>query len=226
MNQRKLVLGWTLVGLVFFACGGDTTTPPASVASVDISPSQNSVRVLETVQLGASIRDASGASLSGRAVTWSSSDDDVATVSGNGLVTGVTEGTVTITATSEGVNGTAQVVVTPAAVASVDVAPASGTVNANERIQLSATPRDQQGGELTGRTVSWSSGDNDIAMVDDAGLVIGVAAGSVTITATAEGESGTAELEVTPPRGWGRGVRGRQAGLGHPRRCPPARRRG
>ena len=105
----------------------------------------------------------------------------------------------TITATSEGVNGTAQVVVTPAVVASLDVAPAIGTVNANERIQLSATPRDQQGGALTGRAVTWSSGDSGIAMVDDTGLVIGVAAGSVTITATSEGQSGTAALEVTPP---------------------------
>lgn len=199
MGRTKLTLGWTLVGLVLFACGGDTTTPAATVASVVVSPSQISVEVLETVQLEASVRDASGASLTGRAVTWSSSDNTVATVSGSGLVTGVSEGTVTITATSEGVNGTAQVLATPARVVSVDVTPANGTVNENERVQLTATPRDQQGGALAGRTVSWSSSDGNIAMVDDAGLVIGIAGGSVTISATVEGQSGTASFEVTPP---------------------------
>lgn len=198
MNHPKAFLSWTLIGLGLLGCGGDTAAPPVAVVSVVVSPAQVTLRILETVQLEASISDASGAFLSGRTVTWSSSNAEVATVSSSGLVTGASEGTVTITATSEGANGTAQVSVTPAAVASVDVTPAIATVNANERIQFSATPRDQLGGALEGRTVSWSSGDDGIAMVDEAGLVIGVAGGDVGITATVEDQSGIAALEVTP----------------------------
>src|SRR5207249_10767240 len=57
-------------------------------------------------------KDANGASLSGRAVTWSSSNTSVATVSGSGLVSGVTMGSATISATSEGKTGTASITVT------------------------------------------------------------------------------------------------------------------
>jgi len=49
--------------------------------------------------------------LTGRAITWTTSNAAVATVSGTGLVTGVAVGTVTITATSEGQSGTATVTV-------------------------------------------------------------------------------------------------------------------
>src|SRR2546426_7370702 len=56
-------------------------------------------------------RDAGGNVLTGRVISWGSSNTTVATVSGSGLVTGVTAGAVTITATSEGKNGTAAVTV-------------------------------------------------------------------------------------------------------------------
>jgi hypothetical protein len=65
------------------------------------------------VQLSATTRDAQGSTLSGRAITWRSSAEAVATVNATGLVTGVSAGgPVTITATSEGQSGSAQVTVT------------------------------------------------------------------------------------------------------------------
>src|SRR6059058_2126547 len=82
------------------------------VASVAVSPASASVQVGQTVQLAATPRDANGNPLSGRTVTWSSDNTAVATVSGSGLVTGVTAGSATITATSEGKSGTSGVTVT------------------------------------------------------------------------------------------------------------------
>jgi len=81
------------------------------VASVTVSPAVASILVGAIVQLTATPRDASGAPLSGRAVTWTSSAPPVASVSGSGLATGQAAGSATITATSEGKSGAATVTV-------------------------------------------------------------------------------------------------------------------
>lgn len=96
-------------GLVLSNCGSDgPTTPPAAVSSVVLGglPAENVVLAAATVQLSAQPRSAAGAVLD-RPVTWTSSDNAIATVSATGLVTGVAPGPVTITATSEGVGGSA-----------------------------------------------------------------------------------------------------------------------
>src|SRR5207247_2136604 len=77
--------------------------PPAPVASVAVSTASASLTVGQSVQLNATLKDASGNVLNGRTVSWASGTTGVATVSGSGLVTGVAAGTATITATSEGV---------------------------------------------------------------------------------------------------------------------------
>src|SRR2546427_12616988 len=84
-------------------------------------------------------------------------------------------------------------------VASVTVTPASGTVSAGSSLQLTATPKDGDGTPLVGRTVTWASSNAAAATVNGSGLVSGVAAGSATITATSEGQSGTSAITVTPP---------------------------
>ncbi len=84
------------------------------VASVLVTPSAPNILVGGEVQLGADPQDSEGASLQGRVVTWATDDAGVASVSATGLVTGASEGSATITATSEGIDGTAEVTVTPA----------------------------------------------------------------------------------------------------------------
>src|SRR5213076_3051662 len=170
---------------------------PVPVASVDVTPATASVQAGQTVQLTATPRDAGGNPLSGRTVTWSSSNTAVATVSNSGLVSGVTPGTATITATSEGKSGTSSITVTPVPVASVDVTPATASVQAGQTVQLTATPRDAGGNPLSGRTVTWSSSNTEVATVSNSGLVSGVTPGSATITATSEGKSGTSSISVT-----------------------------
>jgi len=171
--------------------------PTVPVASVTVSPATASLTVGQTAQLTATPKDANGNPLTGRTITWSSSDNTIATVSGSGLVTGVGPGgPVTITATSEGQSGTAAVNVTLAPVASVTVAPSTANIAITGTVQLTATPKDANGNPLTGRAISWSSSDNTIGTVNGSGLVTGVAAGSVTITATSEGKSGTASVTV------------------------------
>ncbi len=173
------------------------TVTNVPVASVTVSPTAAGVTVGATTQLTATPKDANGTALSGRAVTWATSNAAVATVSATGLVTGVATGSATITATSEGQSGTSVITVTNAPVASVTVSPTAAGVTVGATTQLTATPKDANGTALSGRVVTWATSNAAAATVSASGLVTGVAAGSATITATSEGQSGTSAITVT-----------------------------
>ncbi|HEX9547363.1 MAG TPA: right-handed parallel beta-helix repeat-containing protein, partial [Acidimicrobiales bacterium] len=92
----------------------------------------------------------------------------------------------------------------PAPVASVTVSPASASVQVGATQQLLAVTKDAAGTVLTGRVVTWASSASLVAAVTGTGLVTGLALGAATITATSEGQSGTAAITVTvlpPPSG-------------------------
>jgi len=179
------------------------TVSTVPVASVTVSPSTASVQVGQTVQLTATPKDASGNPLSGRTVSWGSSNTAVATVTASGLVTGKAAGTATITATSEGKSGPSTITVTPVPVASVTITPATATIQTGQTVQLTATPKDANGNPLTGRTVTWASSAASVASVNATGLVTGIVVGMATITATSEGQNGTAAITVTAPASGG-----------------------
>jgi hypothetical protein len=88
------------------------------VDSVAVTPRATSVAVNDTIQLTATLFAANGTVVTGRTITWSSSDPTLATVDQRGRVAGkaVTPAgsSVIITATSEGKSGSAEVHVTPA----------------------------------------------------------------------------------------------------------------
>lgn len=90
---------------------------------------------------------------------------------------------------------------TQPAVATVTVSPSSGTIQVGGTLQLTATPRDQNGNALSGRTITWSSSNTSVATVTSSGLVRGIAPGTATITATSEGRTGQATVTVTQQGG-------------------------
>lgn len=109
---------WVVLALASAACGGgggggDVVDPPAAVASVTVTLAAPQIFIGQTSQATAVLRDAQNNTLTGRPVTWSSSNTAVATVSAaTGLVTGVAAGTSSISATSEGKTGQADITVT------------------------------------------------------------------------------------------------------------------
>jgi len=186
--------------LVLNACGGSVEPAPATVASVVVTPASNTVTAFgPSVQLSASARDASGAAISGKTFTWSPSDPLVATVSSSGLVTAVADGPTNISATTDGVTGTASVTVAQA-VAAVVVTPGTVTLTAlGDTVRFSGVANDANGNAVAGTSVSWSSSDTTIAtVVDTTGLATSVGLGTATITGTSGTGQGTASLAVTP----------------------------
>jgi parallel beta-helix repeat protein len=188
------------------ACGdalnlvGPDALPSLNTTStgLTVTPTDPSLQVKERVQLEA--RDPNGKKVS---ASWSTSDKNVATVSSSGRVSAVANGSVMITATHRSRSGSVTVTVGEpvaqvAPVATVEVSPAGASLTAGGSTQLSATLRDASGNVLTDRAVSWTSGNASVATVSESGLVTAVAAGAAVISATAEGQSGSASIEVPP----------------------------
>src|SRR6266850_6682528 len=175
---------------------------PAPVASVSVALGASSLNPGQTTQATATTRDASNNVLTGRAITWGSSNTGIATVSSAGLVTAIAVGSAQITGTSEGQSGSSTLTVTsspPVPVASVSVALAASSRNPGQTTQATATTRDANNNVLTGRSISWSTSNSSIATVSGSGLVTAVAVGTAQIAATSEGQTGSATLTVASP---------------------------
>jgi hypothetical protein len=89
----------------------EITVQSLPVASVSISSTGTSIARGQTTQLQAEVRDQLGAVLTGRPITWSSGTPGVASVSGSGLVTGISAGTTLIRAVVEEREATALITV-------------------------------------------------------------------------------------------------------------------
>ncbi len=166
------------------------------VASVTVSPANASIISGATTQLTATLRNANGKQLSRNNVTWSSSNADVATVSGTGLVTGVTSGFAIITAESGGSSATATITVLSTPASAVTVNLPTSSLSAGQTMQATATVTDAAGNVLSGRPIAWQSSNPSVATVNASGLVAGVAAGNVTISAIVDAVVGRASLSV------------------------------
>lgn len=204
-----------LLAATMIACGGGDSgtgpgpTPPppppppppgpVAVATVSVALGSSAVMTGATTQATATLRDANGATLTGRSVQWSTSNSAVASVNQNGLVTAVTAGTATISATSEGRSGNATVTVTQPAVATVTLAAAQSQLTPGLTTTVTATVRDGNGNALSGRAVQWSSSASAVASVDQTGVVTALSVGTTTISATSEGRTGTVVITVATP---------------------------
>ena len=137
-----------------------------------------------------------------RTVTWSSSDESVATVGSNGSVKGIKAGTCEITCVSNSnpaLSATATVKVIQR-VTKIEFGTANGIsfpVRTTQQLTWSVYPDD-----ATVKDVKFTSSSQKVATVDQNGLVTGVSRGKATITAAATDGSGrraTIRVEVTQP---------------------------
>ena len=162
------------------------------VTSVTLNKTSLALTEQETFQLAATV---SPDNATDKTVTWSSSNTAVATVSSNGLVTAVQEGSATITAKAGDKTATCTVTVSKKVipVTSVTLNKTSLTLTEQETFQLSATVSPDN---ATDKTVTWSTANAAIATVSENGLVTAVAEGSATITAKAGDKTATCAVTV------------------------------
>lgn len=193
-------------------CTSSSTVSNGTLTSIDITPARPTVGVGASTQLLATGTYSDGTKSNVTAsVSWTSSDTTLATIESNGqqnpgLATGVAKGAPTITASLNGVSDTATLnVVQNPTLTSISITPASTTVSIGATTQFIATGNFSDGSARDITTgASWTSSDTTKATVETAGgskpgLATGVAAGSVTITASLNGISGTAALKIVPP---------------------------
>jgi uncharacterized protein YjdB len=132
--------------------------------------------------------------------TWTSSNPAQAKVTFQGRLLGVAptgSSGVTVTATFSSVSGTANLVVSTATLTSITLSPTSANLAPGSSITFQATGNYSDGttSNLTG-LATWSSSAPAVATVNN-GVTLGQSAGSATITATYQGQMGTASVLVT-----------------------------
>ena len=197
-GSSRSVLSSQLIGLAALACGVDdasTGLDSEPVATVTVTPPVTRIAPGGRAQLHASVRDGAGTVLPEHVVTWSSTNEDVATVSESGLVSGLSDGETVVTAASGGQSGSATVTVRTA-VEVIEIRPATAVISVSENLELVAITRDRDGNVLTGRQLVWTSGSAEVATVSQGGIVTGIAAGTARILVTTEGEKGSALITV------------------------------
>ena len=169
---------------------------PTPVSSIVINPNAVSLKTTETVKLTAAVMPEDATN---KTITWTSSDNAVASVDTYGNVTANSVGEAIVTATStDGSNVVAEcrVTVVPTPVEGITIdANGSTTLKALQTVQLTAviTPE-----TATDKSVSWSSSNSEIASVDENGLVTAQNVGTAIISAKSGAKVATISISVIP----------------------------
>ncbi|MEO7209250.1 MAG: Ig-like domain-containing protein [Steroidobacteraceae bacterium] len=204
LNPGSVTITATLAGT---SASSVLTVTPATLVSIGVTSANPSIANGLTSQFTATgvYSDNSTQDLTA-SVAWTSADTTVASVSNapasHGLATGVSPGTVAITAASGSVSGTMDLTVTPAVLVSIALIPANPSIANGTRQQFAAagTYTDASTHDVTA-AVTWSSSDSTVVISNAAGsngLATSVGQGAVSITATLGAIVGSTGLTVTP----------------------------
>jgi hypothetical protein len=168
-------------------CTGFFVNP--TLSSISVGPT-GTIQQSKTVQMSATGTYSDGSTKSPLpGVLWSSSDDSVATINSNGLATGVSPGTATITAAVGAISGEATLTITLANLTKITISPSTATITSGNTQQYSAqgTTSGGQTGDVT-NSVTWAvrAGTTQGVSIDSSGLLTTTSldTGTVTITAT------------------------------------------
>ena len=169
------------------------------VSSISLNETEHNFKATETLQLIATV---GAEEATDKGVLWRSSDENIATVDTEGLVTAVSVGDVIVTAIAadgSGIKAECSISVLPTMVESIQIASANNTLKKGRTISLNAKVMPLT---ATNSGITWSSSDSACATVNEEGLVKAISAGEVEIIATAADGSGitaTFALTVIPP---------------------------
>lgn len=178
---------------------GTLTVTNAILVSIAITPA-NSNLLLGTLQQFTAIGTFSDQSTHDitSSVTWVSSNDHVASISGSGLTTALALGSLTISATSGTISASTAANVQSSVLTSLAIDPANGKLAhlTSQQFHATGTYTDGSTQNLTGK-VSWSSSNTTVATIASTGLLSALTPGSTTISAILGSISTSTTLEVT-----------------------------
>ncbi len=171
------------------------TVLPTAVSGVTLSETSKTMIVGHTATLSATVLPANATN---KNVTWSSSDEDVAQVSGDGVLTAVAPGRATVTVTTADGSKTAECAVTvnpdPLVVYGVSLNKSSLTMYVGDTSRLTATVVPST---ALNRNVTWNSTNPDAVTVDSYGNITAVGEGGAYIQACTVDGGFEATCEVT-----------------------------
>ena len=181
MEKNKLFIVFLMMLMVVFLFGCENNKA-IDAESIQITGEQSG-EVGQSISLATAVTP-EGATISD--INWSSDDETIATVSNSGVVSLLAPGTVKITATMGDISSEFEIVVSESIVVSII---------GNENLQVGETC------QLTGVTNStdsivWTSSNEDLATVDDNGLVTALAVGIAEINAAVEGNLAHVTIEI------------------------------
>ena len=173
---------------------GNEITVGVAVTGVTLDKNEASITVGDKVTLTATVTPDNAAN---KKVTWDSSNEEVATVDENGVVTGLKAGDATITVKTEDGGKTAECKVTvtekTVAVTGVTLDKTSAEITVGGTVTLKATVAPDN---AANKKVTWDSSNEEVATVDENGVVTGLKAGDATITVKTEDGGKTAECKI------------------------------
>lgn len=190
-------------GSATITASADGQTATAAIAvqqkatTIAVSPKTNAIAALGVVtKLTLAASDARGNPIATPAASWTTSNASVATVSASGEVTSVGTGQATITATLDGKTDAAAFTVTQSP-RLLYVTPAKTTILVGESTTLIATLADANGTSMGETAATYTSASPTVATVTGS-TVTGLSPGTVNITASAAGLTGTGQIRIIP----------------------------
>ena len=176
-----------------FEAVASVTVLSVRVTGVTMDPTSLQVYLGSTGSFTASI---SPSNATDTIITWSSSNETIATINENGIVTALNVGETTITAfTNDGnFEAVASLTILPVSVTGITIEPTNLKILLNSTGSLTPeiTPEN-----ATNKAITWSSDDTSVATVDENGLVTGVSLGTANIAATTTDGSFTATSTIS-----------------------------
>ena len=201
MSDRFWLSIALLCSLGFLAsCGGGSNTPPTpTLQTVSVSPSGASVVAGKTQQYTATGSYSDNSTKALLTADWTTSDSSVATIDATGLLTGVKQGSVMVSAKSGTITGSTSATIGAAQLVSIAVSPQSSSLRINNEEQFVATGTFTDGTTQPLSGVTWSSSATNFATIDTTGLAVGISPGVSTIQAASGKISGSTNLTVFTP---------------------------
>jgi hypothetical protein len=167
-----------------------------AVVRVEIKAPATEAEVGKPLQFTATALDAQGKPVAVKPTAWFAAPFDLAAASEDGMVSFYNPGEVKIGAIVGGKLGFASIRVRPSPAARIDIEPVGAPLNVGGTLKLNATARAFNGNPLPRAALSWKSDNPNIASVDPAGVVVGLAPGTATLRATSDTANGTVTVNV------------------------------